>query len=196
MCICVLQKVCTKCGIEATAGGQKRTQWLCKICSEQREVQYHNCFHFRLNKTCFFSFSCFFFNLFIFLAWLVFFLYMKAQGCTSNNRMRNIVQVISEDLILGLCTDNQHRQSAYSLPAFCLLTIWCILQTKLESTSGPIKYAVCTATLTPGAQVVFSMPENKFEFKMYFFVYNEHVWRISNDWNMVCGFISLTLSSN
>uniref|UniRef100_A0A9J8C6X5 Double C2-like domains, beta n=1 Tax=Cyprinus carpio carpio TaxID=630221 RepID=A0A9J8C6X5_CYPCA len=29
--------VCTKCGIE-TAGSQKRAQWLCKICSERREV--------------------------------------------------------------------------------------------------------------------------------------------------------------
>ncbi|EHB13363.1 Rab effector Noc2 [Heterocephalus glaber] len=31
------QKVCTKCGIEASPG-QKRPLWLCKICSEQREV--------------------------------------------------------------------------------------------------------------------------------------------------------------
>ncbi|NWU91330.1 RP3A protein, partial [Upupa epops] len=31
------KKVCTKCGIE-TLGGQKRPLWLCKICSEQREV--------------------------------------------------------------------------------------------------------------------------------------------------------------
>ncbi|XP_056362948.1 rab effector Noc2 isoform X2 [Oenanthe melanoleuca] len=31
------KKVCTKCGIE-TAGAQKRPLWLCKICSEQREV--------------------------------------------------------------------------------------------------------------------------------------------------------------
>uniref|UniRef100_A0A8C5X0I2 Rab effector Noc2 n=1 Tax=Malurus cyaneus samueli TaxID=2593467 RepID=A0A8C5X0I2_9PASS len=31
------KKVCTKCGIEA-AGTQKRPLWLCKICSEQREV--------------------------------------------------------------------------------------------------------------------------------------------------------------
>ncbi|XP_017511666.3 rab effector Noc2 isoform X1 [Manis javanica] len=31
------KKVCTKCGIEASAG-QKRPLWLCKICSEQREV--------------------------------------------------------------------------------------------------------------------------------------------------------------
>ncbi|XP_057572046.1 LOW QUALITY PROTEIN: rab effector Noc2 [Hippopotamus amphibius kiboko] len=31
------KKVCTKCGIEATPG-QKRPLWLCKICSEQREV--------------------------------------------------------------------------------------------------------------------------------------------------------------
>ncbi|XP_007485799.2 rab effector Noc2 isoform X1 [Monodelphis domestica] len=31
------KKVCTKCGIE-TSGSQKRTLWLCKICSEQREV--------------------------------------------------------------------------------------------------------------------------------------------------------------
>ncbi|XP_007662736.1 rab effector Noc2 isoform X2 [Ornithorhynchus anatinus] len=31
------KKVCTKCGIE-TSGGQKRPLWLCKICSEQREV--------------------------------------------------------------------------------------------------------------------------------------------------------------
>ncbi|OCT95046.1 hypothetical protein XELAEV_180127291mg, partial [Xenopus laevis] len=30
------KKVCTKCGIE-TLGSQKRTVWLCKICSEQRE---------------------------------------------------------------------------------------------------------------------------------------------------------------
>ncbi|XP_054986297.1 rab effector Noc2 isoform X1 [Sorex araneus] len=31
------KKVCTKCGIEASPG-HKRTLWLCKICSEQREV--------------------------------------------------------------------------------------------------------------------------------------------------------------
>uniref|UniRef100_A0A8C5LWV3 Rab effector Noc2 n=1 Tax=Leptobrachium leishanense TaxID=445787 RepID=A0A8C5LWV3_9ANUR len=31
------KKVCTKCGIEAM-GSQKRPVWLCKICSEQREV--------------------------------------------------------------------------------------------------------------------------------------------------------------
>ncbi|XP_075445682.1 rab effector Noc2 isoform X2 [Ascaphus truei] len=31
------KKVCTKCGIE-TVGSQKRPVWLCKICSEQREV--------------------------------------------------------------------------------------------------------------------------------------------------------------
>ncbi|KAK2525393.1 Rph3al, partial [Columba livia] len=31
------KKVCTKCGIE-TFGAQKRHLWLCKICSEQREV--------------------------------------------------------------------------------------------------------------------------------------------------------------
>ncbi|NWH56629.1 DOC2B protein, partial [Geococcyx californianus] len=31
------KKVCTKCGIEAV-GAQKRPLWLCKICSEQREV--------------------------------------------------------------------------------------------------------------------------------------------------------------
>ncbi|KAM9320070.1 rab effector Noc2 [Gastrophryne carolinensis] len=31
------KKVCTKCGIE-TVGGLKRPTWLCKICSEQREV--------------------------------------------------------------------------------------------------------------------------------------------------------------
>ncbi|KAL9826305.1 rab effector Noc2 isoform 1-T5 [Geothlypis trichas] len=31
------KKVCTKCGIE-TVGAQKRPLWLCKICSEQREV--------------------------------------------------------------------------------------------------------------------------------------------------------------
>lgn len=31
------KKVCTKCGIE-TSPGQKRPLWLCKICSEQREV--------------------------------------------------------------------------------------------------------------------------------------------------------------
>ncbi|KAK1157405.1 hypothetical protein AOXY_G25060 [Acipenser oxyrinchus oxyrinchus] len=31
------QKVCIKCGIETT-GSQKRSQWLCKICSEQREA--------------------------------------------------------------------------------------------------------------------------------------------------------------
>ncbi|XP_074700978.1 rab effector Noc2 isoform X1 [Strix aluco] len=31
------KKVCTKCGIE-TCGAQKRPLWLCKICSEQREV--------------------------------------------------------------------------------------------------------------------------------------------------------------
>uniref|UniRef100_A0A8C0UW24 FYVE-type zinc finger domain-containing protein n=1 Tax=Cyanistes caeruleus TaxID=156563 RepID=A0A8C0UW24_CYACU len=33
----LFQKVCTKCGIE-TVGAQKRPLWLCKICSEQREV--------------------------------------------------------------------------------------------------------------------------------------------------------------
>ncbi|XP_049984816.1 rab effector Noc2 isoform X4 [Alexandromys fortis] len=33
------KKVCTKCGIEASPSpGQKRPLWLCKICSEQREV--------------------------------------------------------------------------------------------------------------------------------------------------------------
>ncbi|MBN3289280.1 RPH3L protein, partial [Polypterus senegalus] len=31
------KKVCTKCGIE-TLNSQKRQQWMCKICSEQREV--------------------------------------------------------------------------------------------------------------------------------------------------------------
>ncbi|XP_042636421.1 rab effector Noc2 [Orycteropus afer afer] len=31
------KKVCTKCGIEASPG-QKRPLWLCKICSEQREL--------------------------------------------------------------------------------------------------------------------------------------------------------------
>ncbi|XP_004483839.1 rab effector Noc2 isoform X1 [Dasypus novemcinctus] len=36
-CIDCRKKVCTKCGIEA-APGQKRPLWLCKICSEQREV--------------------------------------------------------------------------------------------------------------------------------------------------------------
>lgn len=36
-CLDCCKKVCTKCGIE-TLHGQKRTQWLCKICSEQREV--------------------------------------------------------------------------------------------------------------------------------------------------------------
>uniref|UniRef100_A0A672QG92 Double C2-like domain-containing protein beta n=1 Tax=Sinocyclocheilus grahami TaxID=75366 RepID=A0A672QG92_SINGR len=40
LCLDCCMKVCTKCGIE-TAGSQKRAQWLCKICSEQREVQYH-----------------------------------------------------------------------------------------------------------------------------------------------------------
>lgn len=34
----LFQKVCTKCGIE-TFGAQKRHLWLCKICSEQREVK-------------------------------------------------------------------------------------------------------------------------------------------------------------
>lgn len=52
LCMFVLQKVCTKCGIE-TPGSQKRTQWLCKICSEQREVQYYNCFYFMLNDPIF-----------------------------------------------------------------------------------------------------------------------------------------------
>uniref|UniRef100_A0A4W5M8L9 Double C2 domain beta n=1 Tax=Hucho hucho TaxID=62062 RepID=A0A4W5M8L9_9TELE len=33
------KKVCTKCGIEPQCS-QKRTQWLCKICSEHREVTY------------------------------------------------------------------------------------------------------------------------------------------------------------
>ncbi|XP_026860040.2 rab effector Noc2 isoform X2 [Electrophorus electricus] len=36
-CLDCCKKVCTKCGIE-TPCSQKRTQWLCKICSEQREV--------------------------------------------------------------------------------------------------------------------------------------------------------------
>ncbi|CAM4535669.1 unnamed protein product [Leuciscus chuanchicus] len=37
LCLDCCMKVCTKCGIE-TPGSQKRAQWLCKICSEQREV--------------------------------------------------------------------------------------------------------------------------------------------------------------
>uniref|UniRef100_A0A8C2JP05 Double C2-like domains, beta n=1 Tax=Cyprinus carpio TaxID=7962 RepID=A0A8C2JP05_CYPCA len=37
LCLDCCMKVCTKCGIE-TAGSQKRAQWLCKICSERREV--------------------------------------------------------------------------------------------------------------------------------------------------------------
>lgn len=37
LCLDCCMKVCTKCGIE-TAGIQKRAQWLCKICSERREV--------------------------------------------------------------------------------------------------------------------------------------------------------------
>ncbi|XP_053473947.1 double C2-like domain-containing protein beta [Ictalurus furcatus] len=37
LCFDCCKKVCTKCGIE-TACNQKRAQWLCKICSEQREV--------------------------------------------------------------------------------------------------------------------------------------------------------------
>ncbi|XP_051964074.1 double C2-like domain-containing protein beta isoform X1 [Xyrauchen texanus] len=37
LCLDCCMKVCTKCGIETT-GTQKRVQWLCKICSEQREV--------------------------------------------------------------------------------------------------------------------------------------------------------------
>ncbi|XP_052447854.1 double C2-like domain-containing protein beta isoform X3 [Carassius gibelio] len=37
LCLGCCMKVCTKCGIE-TAGSQKRAQWLCKICSEQKEV--------------------------------------------------------------------------------------------------------------------------------------------------------------
>ncbi|XP_056601446.1 double C2-like domain-containing protein beta [Triplophysa dalaica] len=37
LCLDCCMKVCTKCGIE-TIGGQKRSQWLCKICSEHREV--------------------------------------------------------------------------------------------------------------------------------------------------------------
>ncbi|XP_060768420.1 double C2-like domain-containing protein beta isoform X2 [Neoarius graeffei] len=37
LCFDCCKKVCTKCGIE-TACSQKRAQWLCKICSEQREV--------------------------------------------------------------------------------------------------------------------------------------------------------------
>ncbi|XP_073716769.1 rab effector Noc2 isoform X6 [Misgurnus anguillicaudatus] len=36
ICLDCCMKVCTKCGIETT-GSQKRSQWLCKICSEQRE---------------------------------------------------------------------------------------------------------------------------------------------------------------
>ncbi|XP_077167343.1 rab effector Noc2 [Paroedura picta] len=32
------KKVCTKCGIETATGTSKRPLWLCKICSEQREV--------------------------------------------------------------------------------------------------------------------------------------------------------------
>ncbi|KAM9440812.1 rabphilin-3A isoform 1-T4 [Clarias gariepinus] len=37
LCFDCCKKVCTKCGIEM-ACSQKRAQWLCKICSEQREV--------------------------------------------------------------------------------------------------------------------------------------------------------------
>uniref|UniRef100_A0AAR2K9B1 Double C2-like domains, beta n=1 Tax=Pygocentrus nattereri TaxID=42514 RepID=A0AAR2K9B1_PYGNA len=37
LCLDCCKKVCTKCGIEA-ACSQKKAQWLCKICSEQREV--------------------------------------------------------------------------------------------------------------------------------------------------------------
>uniref|UniRef100_W5KJD8 Rabphilin 3A-like (without C2 domains) n=1 Tax=Astyanax mexicanus TaxID=7994 RepID=W5KJD8_ASTMX len=37
LCLDCCKKVCTKCGIEM-ACSQKRAQWLCKICSEQREV--------------------------------------------------------------------------------------------------------------------------------------------------------------
>ncbi|KAI5608384.1 double C2-like domain-containing protein beta isoform X2 [Silurus asotus] len=37
LCFDCCKKVCTKCGIE-TVCSQKRAQWLCKICSEQREV--------------------------------------------------------------------------------------------------------------------------------------------------------------
>ncbi|KAI7813526.1 putative rab effector Noc2 [Triplophysa rosa] len=37
LCLDCCMKVCTKCGIE-TIGTQKRSQWLCKICSEHREV--------------------------------------------------------------------------------------------------------------------------------------------------------------
>ncbi|XP_073695493.1 rab effector Noc2-like [Garra rufa] len=37
LCLDCCMKVCTKCGIETT-GSQKRAQWLCKICSERREV--------------------------------------------------------------------------------------------------------------------------------------------------------------
>ncbi|XP_062844616.1 double C2-like domain-containing protein beta isoform X1 [Trichomycterus rosablanca] len=37
ICLDCCRKVCTKCGIE-TACSQKKAQWLCKICSEQREV--------------------------------------------------------------------------------------------------------------------------------------------------------------
>ncbi|XP_048090442.1 rab effector Noc2-like [Alosa alosa] len=37
LCQDCCKKVCTKCGIE-TASSQKRLHWLCKICSEQREV--------------------------------------------------------------------------------------------------------------------------------------------------------------
>ncbi|XP_076130753.1 rabphilin-3A isoform X1 [Alosa pseudoharengus] len=37
LCQDCCKKVCTKCGIE-TATSQKRLHWLCKICSEQREV--------------------------------------------------------------------------------------------------------------------------------------------------------------
>ncbi|KAM6970053.1 rab effector Noc2-like [Aplochiton taeniatus] len=36
-CLDCNKKMCTKCGVENICR-QKRTQWLCKICSEQREV--------------------------------------------------------------------------------------------------------------------------------------------------------------
>uniref|UniRef100_A0A673HAY7 Rab effector Noc2-like n=1 Tax=Sinocyclocheilus rhinocerous TaxID=307959 RepID=A0A673HAY7_9TELE len=49
LCLDCCMKVCTKCGIE-TAGSQKRAQWLCKICSERREVECHACFTFKLNN--------------------------------------------------------------------------------------------------------------------------------------------------
>ena len=38
LCADCHRAVCTKCGVESTAAGGKETVWLCKLCSETREM--------------------------------------------------------------------------------------------------------------------------------------------------------------